>query len=239
MPTRLGLQVQPRTILGKKTKRLRSQGLVPAHIFGAETDSMNIQLDLREFINLLKDAGETQLVQLLIAGEKNPRPVLVAGVQKDHLTGRPIHIDFHQVVMTQEVEIEVPLKIDETAAPAVRDGKGILLGQISEVTVKALPDSLPEEIVVDVSGLIKVGDMVYVRDLPVPDGVEMVTEPDRAVAIIETAEEELLPEEEVVAEEKPGEVAETEVPPGPERGKEPGEPKSGSPRSGKEEGTEA
>jgi large subunit ribosomal protein L25 len=232
--------------LGKKTKKLRSQGLVPAHVFGAETDPINIQLDAREFINVLKDAGETQLVQLSIRGEKDPRNVLVAGVQKDHLTGRPVHVDFHQVVMTEEVEIEVPLKIDEKTAPAVQDRKGILLGQINEVTVKALPDELPEEIVVDVSGLREVGDMVYVRDLPVPDGVEMITEPDRAVAIIETVEveeevlleEEVLPEEVAAPEEKPEEVVEGEVPPGFKKDEKPREPELGSTKPEKEEGTE-
>jgi large subunit ribosomal protein L25 len=229
MLARLKLQAQPRNILGKKTKKLRSQGLVPAHVFGAETNPVNIQLDVREFVSIWQDAGETQLVQLSIKGEKDSRNVLVAGVQKDHLTGKPIHVDFHQVVLTEEVEIEVPLKIDEKTAPAVQERKGILLGQIDEVTVKALPDKLPEEIVVDVSGLREVGDMIYVRDLPVPDGVEMITEPDRAVAIIETAEveeeelpeKEVLPEEVVAAEEKPEEVVESEASPGPKEEEQP------------------
>jgi large subunit ribosomal protein L25 len=205
--------------LGKKVKKLREEGLLPAHIFGAQTEPVNIEVDYLEFVKVFRETGETGLVNIQIEGEQEPRPVLVVGVQSEPVVDKYIHVDFHQVVMTEEVEVGVPLVIEEESAPAVRDRKGILLTQVEEIVIRALPGEIPENIIVDLSQLQEVGDAVYIKDVALPAGVELISDPEQVIAAIESTE---APEEE---EEKPGEEAvpeesAPEAPPGKE--KEPG-----------------
>lgn len=200
MASNLRLKAEKREIVGKKVKKLRNQGLVPAHVFGTGTQPLNLQLNTAEFLKIFQDAGETSLIELQLEGESQPRQVLITGVQKNPLSDQILHLDLHQVVLTEEVEVEIPLRIEEELAPAVRDHKGIILRQLDLVATRALPANLPEEIEVDVSGLAGVGDTIYVRDLRVPPDIRLLTDPDQVVCVVELevsarAEEEAKAEE--------------------------------------------
>lgn len=208
MAQRLTITSQRRTLTGKKVKHLRSEGALPANIYGPNTESVTITLDQLELRDVLKQAGETQLIDLRVEGEDEPRTVLISDVQRHHISGKPIHIDFYQVDMTEKIEVAVPLEIDTDEAPAIKERVGLVIPRLEEITIRTLPGEIPEDIEVDVSEMKEVGDTLYVRDLEAVEQYEVVTDQDLVVlAVVEEETEEEI-EEEPVAPELPEIVGE-------------------------------
>lgn len=198
MSEKLTLTVSPRTIFGKKLKVLRRQGIVPANIYGKHIPSTAIQVEGKELISVVKQAGETTLIELSL--EKEKRPVLIHGVQKDPVDGNILHVDFHQVNLKEKTTAAVPLKL-VGESEAVKSGVGLLLQTLSELEVEALPQDIPHEVEVDVSSLTEVGQSFLVKDLKVPSGVSVLTDSESPVVSLQQAEM-----EEEVVEETPTEV---------------------------------
>lgn len=165
MATRPKFKVQFRKILGKKTKELRKKGLVPAHIYGKGTDTLSVSVDKKTFLKVFEDVGETGLIDLMV-DQQNPRPVLVDDFQLDSVSGELLHIDFHQVVLTEKVRAKIPIEI-MGEAPAVSEKRGVLLTILDSIEVEALPTDLPEALKVDVSRLSEVDAVVKVSDLQI------------------------------------------------------------------------
>lgn len=201
------LKVTKREVLGKNVKKLRREGILPANIYGPKTESTSVQLSYDDFIAVYKEAGETSLVDIELNGKKNP--VLIHNVQMDYLTHLPLHADFFQVNLKEKVSTFVPV-VMVGEAKAVTDNLGLMLQNMDEVLVEALPTDLPEKIEVDVTSLSEVGNQILVEQLKVPAGVEIVSEPSATVVRIG---ELIAPEPEPV-EETPSEieVAEGEAP---------------------------
>lgn len=202
------LITEKRKITGRKVKILRREGILPANIYGKEIKSLSIQLNLKSFLPVYKQVGETGLVELKIAGEEKNRPVLIHNVQLDPLKNQPIHADFYQVDLKKKVTTEVPIEL-VGESPAVSQKIGILIQPLNEVEVEALPTELPDKFELDISSLKVVDDAVTVADLKVPEGVKILTsEKEILVKIEPLAKEEVVappPTEEVPAEEMPEE----------------------------------
>jgi len=230
----LTLSSKIRKEVGKKVKSLRQQGILPAVLYGHKIKNLNLELDLKEFEKIYKEAGESSLITLVIAKGKDEAEasslslnveekkqkflVLIHDIQFDHLTEKPIHIDFYQPELKKEVEVTVPL-IFEGEAPAVKDLGGTLVKNISEVEVKALPQNLPHEIKVDIGNLKTFEDNILIKDLIVSKEVKILKEPEEIVAAVarpEKVEEEL----EKPVEEKVEEVEKVEKKPKEEEIKE-------------------
>lgn len=176
------LNAQKRTVVGRKVKKLRKEGLVPANLYGKKVKSQSIQVPEKEFSSVFTKVGETGLVELLL--EKAPHPVLVKNVTYHPVTGFPLHIDFFQVDLKEKVQTRVPLSfVGESLA--VKDKLGVLLHILSEIEIEALPTDLPEKLEVDISGLAAVGDTLKVSDLSVGDKIKILT--DAALELIKVA----------------------------------------------------
>jgi large subunit ribosomal protein L25 len=202
----LKLTVESRKTTGRKVKKLRREGVVPANIYGKAIKSLSVQVGLKEFWPIFQAAGETGLVQLTLKGEEKMRPVLIHNVQLDSVSDRPLHVDFHQVDLKETLVAKIPIEL-KGEAPAAVQGLGILIQPVAEVEVEALPSDLPEKFVVEVTGLALVGATIKVNELKVPAGVKVLSEPEGLLAKIdELAKEEIKPEP-VVAE---GEARPTE-----------------------------
>jgi len=173
---------QKREVLGRKVKTLRKQGILPAHIFGHQTETIHIQVNGRDFAKVFEKAGETGVIDLKVDGESHP--VLIRDIQLDPITGDFLHVDFYQVNLLEKVKVNVPLEITGEA-PAVEKKIGLMLTPVSEVEVEALPTDIPETIQVDVSTLANIGDVLKVSDLKVDRSkVEIQVDPELVIVQI-------------------------------------------------------
>lgn len=206
MPKRKTFSVKKREFFGRKVKELRKKGILPANIYGSKTKSLAVQVDQKGFLELFQKAGETELVDLEVEGEKEARPVLIHNVQLEPVYDYPIHVDFLQVDLKEKITTPVPLQF-VGESPAVVQGEGVFLELLSEVEVECLPTEIPSHIEVDISNLAEIDAGIQVKDLKLPKEVEVRAEPELMVCKIETSKEE---EEVAPAEEGPAEGVEEE-----------------------------
>jgi large subunit ribosomal protein L25 len=199
------LKTQKREVLGKKVKSLRREGLVPAVLYGHETDSISLQVEERELNRVLAQAGEHRLIALRIGRARKPQMALTRDVQWDVITGRPLHVDFYAVVMTEKITTAVPLVLVGEAPAADRAGV-ILLQGLDEVEIECLPGDLIETIEVDVGELEEVDQAISIGDLQLPPTVDILTDPEEIVARVAWAAAEEVEEEEEVVPVMPEEV---------------------------------
>ena len=179
----ISLNAKIRKDLGRKTKKLKELGKIPAIVYGHKVKNALIEVDYKEFLNVLRTAGESSLFELSIGEEKEKRPVLVHEIQKNPVTDKIIHIDFFQASLTEEVEVEVPL-IFEGTSNAVKELGGTLVKNISELKVKAFPQYLPHEIKVSIDKLNTFEDHILAKDLILPEKVKIMIELDEIIASV-------------------------------------------------------
>lgn len=177
----LTLKAKIRKDLGKKVNLLRKKGILPAVLYGPKIKSQSLEVDLKEFKKVFKEAGESSLISLQV--DKTERLVLIHEVRQDPLSGEPIHMDFYQPILTEEVEATVPL-VFEGEPSAVKELGGTLVKEIQELTVKALPQNLPHEIKINVEGLKTFEDEILIKNLELPKDVKIKREPDEIVALV-------------------------------------------------------
>ena len=175
------LTVTKRDIFGKKLKKLRREGILPANIYGKNIKSVAVQLPYKEFEKVYKEARETGLIDVQVNGEV--KPSLIHNVQRDHLNNITLHADFYQVDLKEKVKTMVPILITGIAQ-AVSDKLGLLLQPLSQVEIEALPTDLPEKIEVNVEHLATIDDQITVADIKAPSDVTILTDKDQVVAKI-------------------------------------------------------
>ena len=174
---------------------IRSNGMIPAVVYGARVENTQISVPSTLFTKLLKTAGETSTIVLEIAGEKatdkvTKVDVLIHDVQVDPVKGFPIHVDFLAIDMNKPIEVAVPLEF-VGIAPAEKDGLGVLVKALHEVEIKALPKDIPHTLPVDLSSLITLENQIHVKDIVLPKGVALLTELDEVVALVAEVKEEV------------------------------------------------
>lgn len=185
------LQAQKREKFGKANRSLRNAGIIPAELYGRGIANLHLTVGEKDFNKVFTKTGEAGIVELVIEGER--RPVLIHDVQRDYLSGRVIHVDFHQVRMDEKIITHVPVEI-VGESPAVKSQGGILNRTISELEVEALPSDLPSKFTVDISRLSELNQSVYVRDLDVPKGVKILVSPETVIlTVTPPAKEEVAP----------------------------------------------
>ena len=198
----LSLQVEKRIAGnpgGVSTAALRRAGSIPAVVYGAHHASTPISVDAKAFAKVWREVGEASVVSLTGLGAAVP--ALVHEISLDPLTSLPRHIDFYAVTKGEKVEVAIPLTfIGESAA--VEAGAN-LVKVLHEIEVEADPMNLPQSIEVDISVLQVVDDQIHAKDLVLPPGVELVTEPEDVIALVQEVEEEVV--------EAPVDIAEIKV----------------------------
>lgn len=185
------LEATTRTIKGKKVRTLRSQGLIPAVIYGHGVEAQSIAVAYQPFDHVYRTAGESSLIDLAVDKGK-PVKVLIQDVTADPVTGRFAHIDFHQVRLTEKLSTEVTLHfIGESKA--VKEQGGILVKALDHLRIECLAQDLVHEIDVDLAPLIDFDHAIRVQDLPIPHGISVKQHPDEVVALVQPprSEEEL------------------------------------------------
>jgi large subunit ribosomal protein L25 len=138
----------------------------------------------------------SSLVNINLEGKTHS--ALVREKQRNFITGVLLHVDFQAVSLTEKLRTTVSIEVTGLA-PAIADFSGVVVTNVNQVEVECLPQDLPERIIVDVSGLAKIGDAIYVRDLKVSDKVTILENLDETVVIITAQAAEEVVEEVVVA----------------------------------------
>lgn len=195
------LLVEKRKLNGSKVKLLRKQAILPANIYGRKVKSLAVQVDLKAFLPILKETGETGLVELKVKGEDKIRPVLIHNVQYHAVNDKPLHADFYQVDLKEKVTTKIPVEL-VSESPAVKNKIGILIQPLNEIEVEALPTDLPEKIEVNISSLEKINDAVLLKEVKLDTGVKVLSDVNQILVKIDppAKEEEVAPVEEEVKE---------------------------------------
>ena len=203
----VSLNATPR-VLGRRAgaKKLRTDGRVPAVIYGRQAKPQNLEVKVKEMEDLIHHSvSENLLVDLEVKDDARPkRLALVQEIQHHPLSGKVLHVDFHEVAENEKVTISVPV---ETVGEAegVKTGGGVLEHILFSIRARGLPKDLPEILAVDVSHL-KMGEVIHLGDIKAPPGVELVGDKQMAVIAVaapRTEEEEAAEAAEAAA---PGEV---------------------------------
>lgn len=185
--------------------KLRGAGRVPTVIYGRQRAAQTLELNQRELDKLIAhSASENILVDLAIEGDAHPqRLALVQEVQHDPLTGKVLHIDFHEVSADEKVTVTVPVEAIGTPV-GVKDG-GVLEHVLFKLKVRALPADLPLVLEVDVTNL-ALDKVLHLGEIPVPPNVELLGDKNVPVFSVATPRSEAEETAEAAEAAAPGEV---------------------------------
>lgn len=207
------LTAEPRTATGKAVKALIAEGQMPAIVYGPSHEATAITLVQSEFMKLLRDAGESSVIEL--SGMGTPFQVLIHDVDRDPVTSLPRHADLYAIKKGAKVTVSVPLTfIGES--PAAKLGASIIK-VLHELEVESDPSKLPHEIEVDLEVLAVSGDQIQIKDIKLPAGVVATGEPEDAIVIAKEEAEEVeetteAPDMSAIEVEQKGKTEEEEAP---------------------------
>ena len=171
-----------------KAAALRRTGQIPAVMYGRHSEAESISVPLIDFQKAYASAGESTVVTLEGLGAR--KDVLIHDVERDAVSGLPIHVDFYVIEKGQKVQVAVPLHF-EGVSGAVKDMGGILVKVMHELEVEGEPSALPHAIEIDLAKLDTLESQIHVRDLALPKGVTTDVDPEEVVAMISVAKEEV------------------------------------------------
>ncbi|MBI2674169.1 MAG: 50S ribosomal protein L25 [Candidatus Yanofskybacteria bacterium] len=217
---KIELNAQKRTSIGGGLNKLRTDGYVPAVLYGKGQEPLSLQVPVKDFAKALKEAGESTLVYLNVDSESYP--TIIHDVAKEPVKDSILHADFYKVRLDEKIKTNVPV-VFVGESPAVQELGGVFVRNVNELEVEALPQNLPHELTIDISVLKNFGDKITIADLKKGLGslAELTTEDDDAIiaAVQEPMSEEELKasleapttgveDVEVIKKEKPEEVTE-------------------------------
>jgi large subunit ribosomal protein L25 len=216
---RVKLEVKPRELRGSAaSRRLRREGLIPGVLYGRGNNPHPFcvaERDLRKA--LTGPAGLHAILDVALDGQKTTHASILKDYQQDVISGRVTHIDLQEVRLDQPIHAQVVIELVGESEGAKEGG---VLSQVSrEINVEALPLEVPERIEVDISAM-QMGDTLRLADVPAPEGVTFLDDPEETVlatVTVPTKEVEPEPTEEELAAlaelEEGAELAEGEEPP--------------------------
>jgi large subunit ribosomal protein L25 len=214
---RIRLDVKPRDDAGSAvSRRLRANGMIPGVLYGAGKKAHPFTVEERELRRVLTgEHGLHAILDVVFDGQKTEHHAVLKEYQLDPVRPRLLHVDLHEVRLDQVIQTQVAVEpVGES--PGVKEG-GALTLVLREVNVEALPMEVPDRLELDISDM-TIGDSLRVADIAVPEGVQLLDDPDSVVATVtpptkveepevEEEEEELLEGEEAVEGEAEGEAA--------------------------------
>lgn len=193
----VALKAHTRETRGKGAARvLRREGRIPAVLYGRETAATPISVELRALETILREGTGNVFIDVNIEEEAGAEPHTVMIKEMEvHPTQRNIlHADFYEVDMKRKIRVDVPV-VTEGVPAGVEEG-GILQVIRRELEVWCLPNKIPQEIVIDVSGL-GIGDSIHIEEVPADEGVEYPHDVDFTVVAVASPTMEEEEEEEV------------------------------------------
>jgi large subunit ribosomal protein L25 len=186
---------------GKRiAKDLRKKDLIPAVVYKGGKSAVSIQLSKGDLAEALHTkAGANVIITLKISGDEKAKDktVLIKEIQRSPVKGDILHVDFNEISLTETLKVSVPLASRGEPSGVKKDG-GTLEHVMWELLVECLPTDIPEKIEVDVANM-NIGDAIYVKDIPAPEGVRVLNDPELIAMIVKPPKVEV-PAAEVVEE---------------------------------------
>lgn len=186
------------------TKKIRQAGSVPAIVYGNNKEPRTVSVNSMELLKTVRDEGKNAIISLEVDGDSVD--VMLHDYQIEPLKDELVHADFYVVNMSQEMDVQVPIHLGGEAQGA-KDG-GVLQQPLHELSLRAKPANIPEEIKVDVANL-EIGDSITVADLKEGRDYEILEDEATTIVTIlapsetvEEAEEETDAEQDEQADEK-------------------------------------
>jgi len=178
------IEGRTRTMTGKgAAKRLRREGRLPAVMYDNTGKAVLLDLNAKDFAKLYGTITESTLIDVKIDGSKDAI-AFVKDAQYNIITDTVTHVDFYEVEAGKKIRTKIPVRL--TGSPeGVRTG-GILEAGTEELDVECLPKNLPPRVVVDVSDL-QLNHSIHVKDVVVPEGVKVLTDPHLTIATLKYA----------------------------------------------------
>ncbi|MBA31752.1 MAG: 50S ribosomal protein L25 [Chloroflexi bacterium] len=179
------LNVENRNTFGKKNRSLRRNGITPVHVYGLKSDSLSLQANEKDLISVLKSAGRTTPVNIKNKdGEETI--TIVREIDRHAVSGDIQHVDFLRVDINEEVESPVPVVlINQDKAPGTAGGAGVVTQGTFEITVKAKPFDMPNELEADCSVLVDLEAAILASDIILGEGVSLSSGSDDRIAWIQ------------------------------------------------------
>lgn len=170
---------------GKQTKSLKKNGVIPAVLYGHGSKAMSLSLNLKEFAKIYKQAGESTIINLNIEkdGKVESKPVLIHEVDFDPVSDVLRHADFYIVRMDEKITAKIPI-IFVGESNAIKVLNGILIKNLHEIEIEALPKDLPHQIEVDISAINTFNDYIHIKDLKLSHGVKIFGDDLEIVALV-------------------------------------------------------
>ena len=168
--------------VGKGAARtLRSKGLIPAVIYGHGRDPQSLSLNARDLDKLLGHIqAESTVIEVSVGGTTSK--TLIREIQRHPIKRQILHVDFQALVAGEKVTVSIPIVL-EGIPEGVRLGGGVLDQTLRELEIEVDPSSIPDHIEFDVTNMV-IGDSVHVSDLKMPEGVEVLDDPETSVAVL-------------------------------------------------------
>ncbi len=180
----ISLELEPRTVLGKKVKQLRRTGTIPVHLYGPGVESRPLQCENRQLLRVLAQAGSTNPVTLSVKGESGERLAFAREIQWSPIRSQLIHVDFLAVSATERITAQVPINL-VGESPAARETGGSVAQALYALEVEALPLEIPNEIVIDLSVLVDTNSVIRAGELPLDSNATMLTDPEAMVVRVD------------------------------------------------------
>jgi len=164
----------------RSSRRLRRAGRIPAAVYGLSQDPVSIDVDWPDLRRVLTtDAGVNAVIHLEFDGAKQMS--IVKDIQRHPVRRDVIHVDFLRIDPKQDVTVDVPI-VMVGEAKEVSDADGMVDQNLFSLTVNAAPDSIPNELEIDISDLV-IGDSKRVGDIALPAGVTTDVDVEETVAV--------------------------------------------------------
>jgi large subunit ribosomal protein L25 len=182
---RISLPVVTRAETGKgPARRLRVTGNAPAVLYGKKSEPVKLAVNVRDFAKILEEVGTNALFDLQIAGGDGSASNRIAVLKERQIRpvdGSLVHLDFLEILMTEPLEVTIPLRFE--GKPAGLERGGNLQTVSKELRILCLPDDIPDSIAVDVSGL-ELGHSIHAGEIELPKGASLAQDPGLALATV-------------------------------------------------------
>lgn len=175
------LNLEPRTVLGKKVKQLRQQGYTPVHLYGSDIEASSHQIQTKILGQIIPEVGTNIPVTVNVTGDETDYVCFIREIQRHPVSEELLHVDLLRVDITKSIQSQVPI-ILLGDPPAVQNLGGTLIQAQRFLLIESLPLDVPRSVEIDISDLDTFEKAVYVRDLTVTDNISVTADPSQMVA---------------------------------------------------------